>query len=63
MRDRQYAPIAWVGLSWGAQRGLETEIELDKGAMHGGCVLYSPIYPEAMAEKASSRTLDLFSAA
>jgi hypothetical protein len=51
------------GLIVWAQRGLETEIELDKGAMHGGCVLYSPVYPEAIAEKASSRTLDLFSSA
>ena len=46
-----------------AQHGLEAEIEVYKGAMHGWCVLDSPVYNEVMAEKAWDRTLDIFSTA
>lgn len=40
---------------------LEAEIEVYEGAMHGWCVLDSRVYNQEAAEKAWSRTLDLFS--
>ena len=39
---------------------LEAEIEVYKGAMHGWCVLDSRVYNQEAAEKAWSRTIDLF---
>ena len=40
---------------------LEAEIEVYEGAMHGWCVLDSRVYNQEAAEKAWSRTLNLFS--
>ena len=39
---------------------LEAEIEVYEGAMHGWCVLDSRVYNQEAAEKAWSRTLNLF---
>ena len=39
---------------------LEAEIEVYEGAMHGWCVIDSRVYNREAAEKAWSRTLDLF---
>ena len=39
---------------------LSAEIEVYEGAMHGWCVLDSPVYSHAPAERAWSRTLALF---
>ncbi len=39
---------------------LEAEIEVYEGAMHGWCVLDSQVYDQEAAEKAWSRTLNLF---
>ncbi len=40
--------------------GGDAEIEVYEGAMHGWCVLDSPIYSEPQAERAWSRMLALF---
>jgi carboxymethylenebutenolidase len=42
------------------QAQLKAEIEVYAGAMHGWCPPDSPVYHEAMAEKAWSRMLALF---
>ena len=42
---------------------LSAEIEVYEGAMHGWCVLDSPVYSHAPAEKAWARTLALFNEA
>ena len=39
---------------------LEAEIKVYEGAMHGWCVLDSRVYNQEAAEKAWSRTLNLF---
>ena len=43
-----------------AEHGLEAEIEVYEGAMHGWCVLDSRVYNFDAAEKAWARTLALF---
>ncbi len=43
-----------------AKNGLEAEIEVYEGAMHGWCVLDSRVYNHDPAEKAWARTLALF---
>jgi carboxymethylenebutenolidase len=40
--------------------GVEAEIEVYEGAMHGWCPPDSAVYDEAQAERAWSRMLDLF---
>ncbi len=42
------------------EHGLEAEIEVYEGAMHGWCVLDSRVYNHVAAEKAWARTLALF---
>ena len=42
------------------KHSLEAEIEVYEGAMHGWCVLDSRVYNQEAAEKAWSRTIDLF---
>jgi carboxymethylenebutenolidase len=46
-----------------ASAGVPAEIEVYAGAMHGWCPPDSPVYNEAMAEKAWSRMLALFEVA
>ena len=43
-----------------AERGLEAEIEVYAGALHGWCPPDSRVYHEAQAERAWSRLLALF---
>jgi carboxymethylenebutenolidase len=43
-----------------AQAGLQAEIEVYAGAMHGWCPPDSQVYDEAQAERAWSRLLVLF---
>jgi carboxymethylenebutenolidase len=43
-----------------AEAGLEAEIEVYEGALHGWCPPDSPVYDEAQAERAWSRLLVLF---
>ena len=45
------------------KHGLSAEIEVYEDAMHGWCVLDSPVYNHSPAEKAWARTLALFSEA
>jgi carboxymethylenebutenolidase len=40
--------------------GLDAEIEVYQGAMHGWCTVDSPVHNEAQAERAWGRLLDLF---
>ena len=42
------------------EHGLDAEIEVYEGAMHGWCVLDSRVYNHDAAEKAWGRTLALF---
>ncbi len=42
------------------KNGLEAEIEVYEGALHGWCVLDSRVYNQPQAEKAWARTLALF---
>jgi carboxymethylenebutenolidase len=42
------------------KNGLEAEIAVYKGALHGWCVLDSRVYNQPQAEKAWARTLALF---
>ena len=42
------------------EAGLEAEIEVYQGALHGWCPPDSLVYDEALAEKAWSRMLALF---
>ena len=46
-----------------AKHGLSAEIEVYEDAMHGWCVIDSPVYSHASAEKAWARTLVLFNEA
>jgi len=46
-----------------ADAGLEAEVEVYEGAMHGWCVPDSRVYNEVQAERAWSRLLNLFSTA
>ena len=45
---------------WFDKHGLQAEIEVYEGAMHGWCVLDSRVYNHEPAEKAWARTLALF---
>jgi carboxymethylenebutenolidase len=46
-----------------AAAGLRAEIEVYEGALHGWCVIDSPVYNEAQAERAWARLLALFETA